>query len=147
MTGSQKRKGDRAERGAAELLAALTGEDVRRLLGAGRHDDHGDLDLPDWAVQVADWVDVARALRVKPLDAAEQALRSGLPYGAAMLRLRGGEYRIVLTPETFARIYRRLEVDKWLTAHSSEPDARSSGGASGERYSPGTGTPAPTAEP
>lgn len=113
MTGSNKRKGDRAERGAAELLAALTGEPVRRLLGAGRTDDRGDLDLPGWAVQVADWVDVARALRVKPLDADEQAQRAGLPYAAAMLRLRGGEYRVVLTPETFARIYAATSAVQW----------------------------------
>jgi len=107
MTGPAKRKGDRAEREAAALLADLTGYDVRRLLGAGRHDDLGDLDVPGWAIQVADWQQVAAALRVKPVDADVQARRSN-SYGAAMLRLRGGAYRFALTPETWARVHDEL---------------------------------------
>jgi len=107
MTGPAKRKGDRAEREAAALLSGLTGYDVRRLLGAGRHDDRGDLDVPGWAIQVADWQAVATALRVKPLDADTQASRTNT-YGVAMLRLRGGEYRFCLTPATWARINEEL---------------------------------------
>ena len=110
MTGSQKRRGDRAEREAAALLEHLTGTPTRRLLGAGRTDDRGDLDLPGWAIQVADWQQIASALRVKPLDADTQAARSGL-HGVAMLRLRGVgarpvEWRMVMTPDTWARIAR-----------------------------------------
>ena len=49
MTGKAKRKGDKAEREAAELICELTGYEVRRKLGAGRTDDEGDLEgLPDW---------------------------------------------------------------------------------------------------
>jgi hypothetical protein len=110
VTGPAKAKGDRAEREAAQLVADLTGRHVRRLLGAGRRDDRGDLDLPGWAIQVADWQDLASALRVKPLDADEQADRhaGGHSYGAAFLRLRGGAYRVALTPQTWAAVYHDL---------------------------------------
>lgn len=105
MTGSQKRKGDRAEREAADLLTRLLARPVRRLLGAGRMDDIGDLDgVAGWALQVADWNDLARAVRQKPVDAEVQALASSTTYGAALIRLRGGEFRIVMTPETWARV-------------------------------------------
>lgn len=107
MTGRGKRKGDRAEREAAELLTFLTGTHVRRLLGAGRQDDRGDLDVEGWAIQVADWQDIAGALRVKPLDADLQAFRSGA-LGVAMLRLRGGDFRVAMTPTTWARIHADL---------------------------------------
>lgn len=105
MTGSGKRKGDRAEREAATLLSRLLALPVRRLLGAGRTDDKGDLDgIDGWAVQVADWTDLARAVRQKPLDAELQAIHGGQRHGAALIRLRGGEFRIVMTPETWATI-------------------------------------------
>lgn len=108
MTGSAKAKGDRAEREAAKLLSQLLGHNVRRLLGAGRHDDHGDLDTPGWAIQVADWQNLASAMKQKPLDADTQGHRTGT-YGIALLRLRGGDYRVVMTPETWAAIALDLE--------------------------------------
>lgn len=106
MTGTGKRKGDRAEREAATYLSRLLGSPVRRLLGAGRLDDMGDLDgITGWAIQVADWSDLARAVRVKPLDAELQAAHHGEGYsGCALIRLRGGEFRIVMTPETWSRL-------------------------------------------
>lgn len=104
MTGPGKRKGDRAEREAASLLSRLLGHPVRRLLGAGRTDDRGDLDgIDGWAIQVCDWQDLARAVRQKPIDAEQQGLHSGAR-GAALIRLRGGEFRIVMTPETWATL-------------------------------------------
>ena len=136
MTGRQKSKGDRAEREAAALLARLLGEDVRRLLGAGRHDDRGDLDVPGWAIQVADWQDVARALREKPLDADEQAARADDgSLGVALLRLRSGIFRAALTPETFAliahelsnglrarqQLVRALEIERATLHHRQQP--------------------------
>lgn len=110
MTGTGKAKGDRAEREAAALLAGLLGGDVRRLLGAGRQDDRGDLDVPGWTVQVADWASLVSALRSKPLDADKQAARSGTR-GLALLRLRGGEFRVCMTPETWALLVAELDRD------------------------------------
>jgi hypothetical protein len=106
VTGSSKRKGDRAEIEGAALLTRLVGRPVRRILGAGRDDDVGDLEgVPRWVVQVAWWPsDTLRAVRRKPVDAETQAENSGLPHSVAMVRLVGGEFRMVMTPEAWARI-------------------------------------------
>lgn len=106
MTGRQKRKGDRAEREAADLLSTMFGVPVRRRLGAGRQDDTGDLDgLTGWVVQVADWGDTAAAVRIKPIEAEQQRINAREHNAMTMLRLRGGDWRIVLTPEQFARLF------------------------------------------
>ena len=109
MTAPAKQKGDRAEREAAELLNDELGVLVRRRLGAGRRDDMGDLELGDGfscAVQVADWQDVVRALVAKVYDAVEQADRAGLDYGVAMLRIKGGTWRVAMDVETFCNLLR-----------------------------------------
>lgn len=91
MTGPAKRKGDRAEREAAGLVSDLTGFAVRRMLGAGRRDDVGDLlGVPDHVVQVADWVDALKAVRHKPIAAEEQRANAGAGYVATLIRLPGG---------------------------------------------------------
>lgn len=104
MANSQKAKGDRAELEAAELLTDLLGTTVRRKLGAGRQDDTGDLDgVPDHIVQVANWADTAAAARVKPREAEDQRENAGAEYAATLVRFRGGNWRVVLTPEQWAR--------------------------------------------
>jgi hypothetical protein len=103
MTGSAKRRGDQAEREAAAILVDLLGYPIRRQLGAGRQDDVGDLTgFPQTVVQVATWADVLRAVREKPVEAERQRERAGSTFVATMVRLRGGVWRIVLTPEQFA---------------------------------------------
>ena len=103
MTNAAKRRGDEAEREAAAVLADWLGYPVRRKLGAGRADDQGDLDgLPDTTVQVAAWADVLRAVREKPVAAEAQRQRADTTFAATMVRLRGGVWRVVLTPEQFA---------------------------------------------
>jgi hypothetical protein len=100
MTGAAKRKGDSAEREAATLLHNLTGYPVRRKLGAGRMDDEGDLEgIPDTVVQVANWADITRVVRVKPLEAEAQRINAGATFAVTLVRLRGGEWRAVLTLE------------------------------------------------
>jgi len=107
VTNSQKAKGDRAEREAAALLDDLLGYGVRRKLGAGRQDDTGDLDgVPDTVVQVASWADALRAVREKPLGAEDQRLNAGVTFAFTMVRLRGGAWRCVLTPEQMATYVR-----------------------------------------
>ena len=104
MANSQKAKGDRAELEAAEMLTELLGTTVRRKLGAGRQDDTGDLDgVPDHIVQVANWKDTAAAARVKPKEAEDQRENAGADYAATLVRFRGGTWRVVLTPEQWAR--------------------------------------------
>ncbi len=107
MTGSAKRKGDAAEREAAELIADHLGYRVRRKVGAGRLDDEGDLEgVPDTAVQVAAWADVTRAVRVKPVEAETQRVNAGATFAASFLRLRGGDWRVVLTVDQWAVLVR-----------------------------------------
>lgn len=70
---SSKRKGDRAELEVQGLWRDHTGVPARRALGAGRKDDVGDIHgVPMTVVQVANWKDVAAAVREKPLEAERQ---------------------------------------------------------------------------
>lgn len=104
MSNPQKRKGDAAEREAAEVLAQLLGKPIRRKLGAGRQDDTGDLDgVPDHIVQVASWKDTAAAARIKPPEAEQQRLNANATHAATLVRFRGGTWRVVLTLEQWAR--------------------------------------------
>jgi hypothetical protein len=109
MGNPQKRRGDRAEREAAELLHTLLGYPTRRKLGAGRQDDTGDIDgIPNLTIQVADWAATARAAVEKPPAASVQAANAGTRHAITMVRFRGGKWRVVLTPEQFAELW--LEV-------------------------------------
>ena len=101
----QKNKGDKAEREVAALLSELTGKTVRRKLGAGRTDDTGDIEgIPNFAIQVADWKNKNAACLQKPVEAEDQRENLGVDHAATFVRFRGGRYRVVLTPEQFARI-------------------------------------------
>lgn len=107
MTNKPKLKGDRGELEAAALLAKLLSIPVRRKLGAGRQDDTGDIDgVPDHIIQVANWDDTAAAARIKPREAEQQRLNAGTGHAASMVRFRGGTWRMVLTPEQWARLLR-----------------------------------------
>jgi hypothetical protein len=109
MTGSSKRKGDAGEREAAELINELLGVPARRMLGAGRLDDIGDIDgVPNTTIQV-----VSRSTDVvsvgvvrKPLEASRQALNAGNTFAATFVRVRGGTWRVVLTPAQWALLWR-----------------------------------------
>ena len=57
-------------------------------------------------MQVANRKDVAAAVRAKLLECEEQRRRDGAFFSATFLRLRGGEYRVVLTPEQWAAYVR-----------------------------------------
>ena len=108
MTGSAKRKGDKAEREAAAILHGELGIECRRKLGAGRLDDCGDLDLPGepLVVQVADWTEALRAVREKPIAAEVQRANAKADFAVSMIRLKGGVWRMVMTPQQFATLYR-----------------------------------------
>lgn len=104
MSNPQKRKGDSAEREAAEILTDLLGTPCRRKLGAGRQDDTGDIDgVPGHIVQVASWKDTAAAARIKPPEAEQQRLNAQAQHAATLVRFRGGTWRVVLTMEQWAR--------------------------------------------
>ena len=102
-----KLKGDRAERELCSLLSELTGYDVKRALGAGRQTDTGDgFGMPETVIQIADWKDVLRAIREKPLEAEQQRLNAQVPFAVTAVRLRGGDFRMVQTPEQLVAMWR-----------------------------------------
>ena len=107
MPSSGKRKGDRAELEVQALLRDHLGVHARRALGAGRKDDMGDMTgVPYTAIQVVNWRDVAAAVRAKPLEAERQRENARVPFAATFVRLRGGDYRVVMTPEQWFAMYR-----------------------------------------
>jgi hypothetical protein len=111
-----KRKGDKAELEVQALLRDLLGVPARRALGAGRADDMGDIDgVPDTVIQVANYADIATALRIKVAGCVEQQERAGATFGATFIRRPGGRYVVAMTPEQFAAI--------WREATSPESDA------------------------
>ncbi|MCR4340799.1 MAG: hypothetical protein NUW01_13035 [Gemmatimonadaceae bacterium] len=108
MSNPSKRKGDAAELEVQGLLRELLGVPARRALGAGRKDDCGDITgVPDTAVQVCNWKDVAAAVRHKPVECERQRENAGALFAATFVRLRGGEFRVALTPEQFAALWRK----------------------------------------
>lgn len=99
-------KGARAERELEQLFRDLGNPAARRALGAGRQDDMGDITgVWNVTVQCANWKDVLSALRQKPLECEEQRLRAQTPWAVTCLRLRGGMWRFVQTPEQWATMY------------------------------------------
>lgn len=111
MANPNKRRGDRAELEVQAMLREHLGVPARRALGAGRKDDIGDIDgVPFTAIQVCNWQNVAAAVRQKPLEAERQRehKHDGL-FAATFVRLRGGDYRVVMTPEQFFYLWREAQ--------------------------------------
>lgn len=107
MTNAAKAKGDRAELEVQALLRDLLGVPARRMLGAGRLDDIGDIDgVPDCTIQVANYKDIAAALRRKVDECPAQQARAGTTFGACFIRRPGGRYLVAMTPDQFAALYR-----------------------------------------
>lgn len=107
MSHPSKAKGDRAELEVQELLRTLLGVPARRMLGAGRKDDVGDIaGVPDCTIQVANYKDIATALRLKVDECPVQQERAGTAFGACFIRRPGGRYLVAMTPEQFAALYR-----------------------------------------
>lgn len=107
MTSPSKRKGDAAELEVQALLRDLLGVPARRMLGAGRKDDVGDISgVPDCTIQVANYADLNRALREKIDECPAQQARAGTTFGCSFLRRRGGRWVVVMTPEQWAALYR-----------------------------------------
>jgi hypothetical protein len=110
VANSSKRKGDKAELEVQGLLRDLLGVPARRALGAGRKDDVGDIDgVYDTCISVTNRKDVAQAVRAKPLECEEQRRRRGCTLAATFVRLRGGEYRVVMTVEQWATMWREAQ--------------------------------------
>lgn len=112
MGKASSRKGAQAERDVAEWLCHRFGYDIKRMLGAGRAQDVGDIHgLPMFTVQVANWANVTAALREKPLACEVQQGHGRTPFGITFLKLpprpggKPAEWRVVMTPAQFAEVY------------------------------------------
>jgi hypothetical protein len=111
VTNASKAKGDSAELEVQAILRDLLGYPARRMLGAGRRDDVGDITgIPNVTIQVVNWPsDYLAAVRHKPLGCEEQRERAGTTFAATFVRLRGGVYRVCLTPEQWATYVRETQ--------------------------------------
>lgn len=109
MTNSSHAKGAAKEREIAAILSDQLGIDCRRLLGAGRAEDVGDLHgLEGWTAQVAWWPNygVLRAFREKPVQCEAQQRNAGTSFGVSFIRMNGGVWRATQTIEQWATTYR-----------------------------------------
>ena len=108
MSNHSHRKGAAAEREAAGILSDQLGLDIKRKLGAGRAEDTGDMyGIPNTTVQVANWPsNYLASVRVKCEDAEQQAINAGNDFSFAFIRLRGGLWRAVMTPQQIATYVR-----------------------------------------
>lgn len=105
-----KRKGDKAELEVQGILRELLGVPARRMLGAGRLDDVGDVaGVPNTTIQCANYKNITTAVREKPRECEEQQERAGTTFGCTFVRLHGGEYRVVMTPSQFATLWREAQ--------------------------------------
>lgn len=110
MANRSKNKGDRAELEVQGILRELLGVPARRMLGAGRLDDVGDIDqVPNTTISVANWADINRCLREKlgPLD--DQRERAGNTFAAMWARRIGGGFVVCQTPEQWATMWREAQ--------------------------------------
>ena len=93
MINPQKRKGDKAEREAAELLTEVTGFECQRNLSAGIPGDVGDIfGVPNCVIQVCRLGrQINRACLVKPREVETQRENAGVDFVATtMIRFKGG---------------------------------------------------------
>jgi hypothetical protein len=105
-----KAKGDRAERDVQAMLQDNLGVPARRALGAGRLDDQGDIHgVPSTVIQVADRRDLQRTIKLKPLEAERQRQNAKAQFAATFIKLFGGEYRVVMTPDQFYALWREAQ--------------------------------------
>jgi hypothetical protein len=110
MANPSRRKGDRAELEVQGMLRDHLGVPARRALGAGRLDDIGDIHgVPNTVIQVASWREVSAAVRAKPMECEQQRRQAGEPFAATFIRLKGGDYRVVMTPEQWFTMWREAQ--------------------------------------
>ena len=104
---ASKNKGDRAELEIARILHDLTGDNVRRKLGAGRSDDEGDLEgLTDTTAEVKAYADVLAAIRDGLADLEREQVNAGTVFGVLFVKRPRSGWIAVMTVEQWATWYR-----------------------------------------
>ena len=103
MTNRNKQKGDRAERELAKLLTVALGIPIRRMLGAGRIDDVGDLDgIDDTAIQVKHLNSIATAINAGVPQLARQQVNKRAVRGVLFIKHRRHGWIAVTTLDQWA---------------------------------------------
>jgi hypothetical protein len=105
---ASKAKGDQAERAVAAIISDLLGLTVKRLLGAGRAEDVGDIGVPDTAVQVKHYPKTGLAAAVADCvkDLERNQANAGTTFAVGFARGRGGQWVAVMTPAQWATYHR-----------------------------------------
>lgn len=124
MVNASKAKGTRWEVAVVRCLRSH-GIPARRHVQEAVQ-DAGDLHgLSPFVGQAKDYADTVTALRLGVNGAERQAVVAGEPYGVAFIkraRASAGSAYAVMTLDTFARVWRRLESAESLLA-AADPDA------------------------
>lgn len=108
MANPNKRKGDRAERELATLLSELLNRPMRRMLGAGRKDDTGDIDgIDDTAIQAKHWNDITAAITQGIGQLTQQQQNKNAEHGVLFIKHRKHGWLAVTTIGEWAKNERR----------------------------------------
>lgn len=105
MTTPSARKGAKAEREVRAIIADLLGVDAPRIR-AGATDDIGDLALPETTVEVKSLANVGDGVTTCLRDLIVEHERTINPFAVGFVRIRGGRYVCVMTPEMWATYHR-----------------------------------------
>ena len=107
MTNPQKAKGSKAELEAARWLAEQTGHPVRRMLGAGRQDDRGDLEgLPGVMIECKNYRDFGAGVRSAMSTINAKKANANADYAVALIRRPGGGFWAVMPDEDWLAMWR-----------------------------------------
>jgi hypothetical protein len=110
MANPQKARGDRAELEVQALFRDHLGVFARRALGAGRKDDVGDIHgVPNTVIQVANYQDLARAVREKLPTLEQQQANAGADFAGLFCRRRGGSFVVVQSPAMWFQMWREAQ--------------------------------------
>jgi hypothetical protein len=113
MAHPSKRKGDVAELELAKLLADSLGIPVKRMLGAGRQEDCGDLHgLTDWTAEVKNYANVADGINEGLRDLDREQANAGTPFGVVFVRRRGGRWLAVMDVDRWCSVYRETTAQR-----------------------------------
>ena len=110
MANRNKTKGDRAERELATRLTEMLGKPMRRMLGAGRQDDVGDIDgIDDTAIQAKHWSSITAAITEGITQLAAQQKNKNAENGVLFIKHRKHGWLAVTTIEQWTRTERERQ--------------------------------------
>lgn len=112
MANRGKNKGDYAEREVQELLRHLLGNPkIRRALGAGRHDDVGDIDgVSNTCIQVAWRENLVPTIQAKLKEVEHQRKNRRVRFSAVFIRKNRYPWFVVMSPEQWAKQWKYAQI-------------------------------------